>query len=74
MKDKRDLIRVVKNSGGDISLDPTGKKPGRGAYICRSRQCFDAAVKAKRFDKAFGCRVPGEVLESLGSGVELADN
>ena len=72
MKDKRTLIRVVKNSEGGISLDPTGKKPGRGAYICKSKTCFDAAVKAKRLERAFQCRIPDDIYAALRDDPELA--
>ena len=48
MKDKRELVRIVRNKEGEISVDLTGKKPGRGAYICKSIECLDKAQKAKR--------------------------
>ena len=50
MKPKRELIRVVKSKEGDISLDLTGKKSGRGAYICKSVECFEKARKAREPD------------------------
>ena len=50
MKPKRELIRVVKSKEGDISLDLTGKKSGRGAYICKSVECFEKARKARKFE------------------------
>ena len=49
MKEKRELIRVVRSPENEISLDLTGKKPGKGAYICHNVDCYKAAVKAKRF-------------------------
>ena len=52
-KDKKELIRVVKNAEGEISVDLTGKKNGRGAYICHSVKCLNSAVKAKRLERAF---------------------
>lgn len=78
MKEKRELIRVVKApavtaedgstiSGGEISLDLTGKKPGRGAYVCKSAQCLEQAKKARRFERAFGCKIPDEVYDRLKS-------
>ena len=51
MKPKRELIRVVKSKEGDISLDLTGKKSGRGAYICKSVECFEKARKARKFER-----------------------
>lgn len=69
---KKELVRVVKNADGEISLDLTGKKAGRGAYICRSSACLKAARKAKRIDRAFECRVPDEVYDEMER--ELAEN
>ena len=65
MFDKRSLIRVVKSPEGEISLDLTGKKPGRGAYVCRSAECLEKARKAKRFEKAFSCAIPDGVFERM---------
>ena len=70
MKDKRELVRVVKNSEGDISLDLTGKLPGRGAYVCRNKACFDSAFRSHRFDKALKCRIPDEIYAALREGIE----
>lgn len=69
MKSKRELIRVVKNQEGEISLDLTGKAPGRGAYICRDIKCLDNAVKSKRFERTFEKAVPSEVYEKLREGL-----
>lgn len=76
MKPKMELIRVVKapditNEAGEIiekgevSLDLTSKKSGRGAYICRCVECFNAARKARSFERAFGCQIPSEVYDSM---------
>lgn len=65
MKDKRQLIRVVRNSDGVISIDLVGKMPGRGAYICKDVKCFDAAAKAKRLEKSFKTKIPDEIYASL---------
>ena len=70
VKPKRELIRVVKNNQGEISLDLTGKKNGRGAYICHSKDCFIKARNAKRFEKAFSSPVPEDVLDSMESELE----
>lgn len=72
MKPKKTLIRAVKSPEGEISLDLTGKKSGRGAYICRSCECFDKARKARRFEKAFSCKISEEVYDSMAK--ELSDN
>ena len=62
---KKDLIRVVRSPEGDVSLDFTGKKSGRGAYVCKNAQCFKKARKANRFRSNLDCEIPEEVLISL---------
>ncbi len=65
MKPKKELIRAVKSPDGEISLDLTGKKSGRGAYICRDINCLKLARKAKRFEKSFECRISDEVYDTM---------
>ncbi len=65
MKAKKELIRVVKSKEGEISLDTTGKKNGRGAYLCKNKECFLKAVKAKKLNRAFSTEIPSEVISSL---------
>ena len=65
MKPKKELVRVVKSPDGEISMDLTGKKSGRGAYVCHSKKCLTAAIKAKRLERAFECSIPAEVYERL---------
>ncbi len=65
MKPKTELVRVVKSPEGDISLDRTGKKAGRGAYVCTDPTCLAAARKARRLEKAFACRIPDAVYDEL---------
>jgi len=65
MKDKKELIRIVRNKDGDISLDRTGKKPGRGAYLCPDIACFKDAVKGKRLQKALEHDIPTQVMSDL---------
>ena len=65
MKPKRDLIRIVKSSEGEVSLDFTGKKSGRGAYICRNADCFRKAKKARRFEKSPSCKIDESVYEVM---------
>ncbi|MBO5928530.1 MAG: YlxR family protein [Clostridia bacterium] len=65
MKPKKELVRVVKGPEGDISLDITGKKAGRGAYVCPCLDCLTAARKARRLEKAFSCRIPEAVYTQL---------
>lgn len=64
-KDKKELIRVVKNKEGQISIDLTGKKPGRGAYICRSLECLEKAIKAKRLDRSLEVKIDEETFNRL---------
>ena len=66
---KSSLIRVVRSPEGEISLDTTGKKSGRGADICKSAECLKKAIKAKRLERAFECQIPDEVLEALEKGI-----
>lgn len=70
MKSKKELVRVVRTPEGDVDLDPSGKKSGRGAYICPSPVCFKKAVKAKSLQKALEHEIPAEVLEKLGKSIE----
>ena len=72
MMPKRSMIRVVKSPEGEISLDLTGKKAGRGAYICRSCQCFEKARKARKFEKAFSCRIEDDIYDKMEG--ELSEN
>ncbi len=65
MKPKKELIRVVKSPKGEISLDFTGKKSGRGAYICRSVECFNKARKGRRLEKAFSCKIDAGVYDAM---------
>ena len=64
-KDKRDLVRVVKSPEGVIALDKTGRKPGRGAYICPNLECLKKARKARRIERAFSCLIPNEVYDLM---------
>ncbi len=65
MKPKKELVRVVKNAEGEVSLDLTGRKNGRGAYVCRDSQCFAKARKSKRFEKTFSCGIPDDVYDGM---------
>ncbi len=64
-KPKKELVRVVKSPEGDISLDTTGRKPGRGAYLCPDPACLAKARKAKRLERAFEQPIPPDVYENL---------
>ncbi len=65
MKPKREMIRVVRSKEGEISLDLTGKKSGRGAYICHSAECFAKARKAHRFERSFSCAISEELYDRM---------
>ena len=65
MKDKNELVRVVKNSEGNIFVDLTGKANGRGAYICKSKDCFAKLKKQKGLSRAFKCPVSEEVYNKI---------
>ena len=65
MKPKKELVRVVKSPEGEISLDLTGKKNGRGAYDCKDAACLKKAQKAKRIERAFDCAIPDEIFEKM---------
>ena len=83
MKEKRELIRVVRApekkdelenvvSGGEISLDLTGRKSGRGAYVCKNADCFEKARKARRFERSLSCKIPEDVYEQMSKELENA--
>jgi len=72
MKPKNTLIRIVKSPEGDISPDLTGKKPGRGAYICSDPECLKRAEKSKALSRAFKTQIPTEIMEELQSTVTPA--
>lgn len=65
MKNKKELLRVVRNPEGKIELDITGKKAGRGAYLCPQIDCLNQAIKGKRLQKALEHEIPEEILTIL---------
>ena len=65
MKDKKELIRVVRSAEGEVSIDKIGKKPGRGAYVCPTSECITKAVKEKRLEKALDVAIGSEIYEKL---------
>ena len=64
-KDKKDLIRIVKNKDNEISIDRTGKKEGRGAYICDDVNCLEKVIKSKRLERVLEIPISKEIYESL---------
>ncbi len=70
MKDKRELIRVVRSPEGDVSLDPTGKKSGRGAYLCRNLECMKRAIKQRQLERQLDASLNPETAEALQAEME----
>lgn len=68
-KPKKELVRVVRDPEGQLSVDLTGKKNGRGAYICHSAECLKKARKARRLEKSFSMQIPEEVYDELTRGL-----
>ena len=65
MKSKKEMLRVLKTVEGPIVLDVTGKKIGRGAYLCRKQDCLKKAIKGKGLERSFKMSIPTEVYDSL---------
>ena len=68
---KKDLVRVVRTPDGSVELDLTGKKSGRGAYICRSKTCLKKAFKAKRIQSNLEVQLSDELIEALTGEIEI---
>ena len=71
MKPKKELMRILKTETGEFLVDADGKKNGRGAYICRSAECFRKAVRSRGFERSFRQQIPEEVYDRLEK--EMAD-
>ena len=70
MKPKRELIRVVRSPEGEVSMDPVGKKPGRGAYVCRNPECLKRAIKQRQLERQLEVTLTEEVVSALQSAME----
>lgn len=70
MKSKKEMVRILKTETEGILVDATGRKNGRGAYVCPNGECFKKAVKSKGLERAFKMSVPKEVYESLEKEME----
>ena len=70
MKPKKELIRVVRDTEGNISVDLTGKKNGRGAYVCRNAECLEKAFKAKRLQKNLEAQIDEEIYGRLRDEIQ----
>ena len=73
MKNKKEMIRVIKTPEGTFMLDATGKKNGRGAYVCPSEECLQLARKNKGLVRSFKQAIPAEVYESLEKEMEALE-
>ena len=73
MKNKKELIRVIRTAEGEFLLDATRKKNGRGAYLCPSRECFQKAVKSRGLERSFKQAIPKEVYDALEKEMEALE-
>lgn len=62
---KKELLRVVKNKEGEVSVDVTGKSSGRGAYICPKTECLEKAIKSKALSRALDCDIPESIYSEI---------
>lgn len=69
MHDKKNLVRIVRTPDGEFIIDSTGKKAGRGAYLCRNADCFAKAVKEKRLEKSFKSAIDAKIYDELKTGI-----
>lgn len=70
MKNKKELIRIVRSGEGEFAVDRTGKMPGRGAYVCSDTDCLLRAHKSKGLERSFKSAVPKDVYEALKADLE----
>ena len=68
--DKKELLRIVKNKEGQIFVDKQGKANGRGAYICKSKECLNKLKKSRGLNRAFKCEVSDDVYNMIGEEIE----
>lgn len=74
MKSKKEMIRVIRTSEGELLLDATGRKNGRGAYLCPNSDCLAKAVKNKGLERSFKQAIPKEVYEALEKEMEVLES
>lgn len=74
MKDKNQCIRIVKSAENKIEIDESGKKNGRGAYICRSKACLELALKNKGLERSFQIAIPNEIKSELLKEMDIIEN
>lgn len=73
MKSKKEMMRVIKTAENEIVLDATGKKNGRGAYVCFSRECLEKAIKNHGLERSLKSPIPSEVYENLKKEFEAIE-
>lgn len=74
MKHKKEMMRILKTTENEIVLDTTGKKNGRGAYICFSKECFEKAVKSRALERSLKMNIPQEIYESLKKEIDVIES
>lgn len=74
MKNKKEMIRVIKTPENTFCLDETGKKNGRGAYLCKQRDCLEKAIRSKGLERSFKMSIPVEVYDTLKEEFESIDS
>lgn len=74
MKNKKEMMRVIKTPEDELVLDTTGRKNGRGAYLCFSKECFEKAVKTKGLERSLKMSIPSAVYDSLKKEIEQIEN
>jgi predicted RNA-binding protein YlxR (DUF448 family) len=73
MKCKKELLRIVRSKEGEISIDLIGKKPGRGAYVCKNIECFEKSFKTKRLERNLGGKISEEIYDTLKEQINPKD-
>lgn len=66
MKPKNELVRIIRTPENEICLDKTGKKNGRGAYLCGNKACYDKAVKSRGIERSLKVEIPKEIYDAIG--------
>ena len=74
MKSKKEMMRVLKTDTNEFVLDTTGKKNGRGAYVCFSKDCLDKAIKSRGLERSFKQAIPAEVYETMQKEMDTLDS
>ncbi|RDU24374.1 YlxR family protein [Anaerosacchariphilus polymeriproducens] len=74
MKNKKEMIRVLKTAENELTIDTTGRKNGRGAYICKSKECLEKAYKSKGLERSLKTSIPREIYETLEKEMKLLES